>query len=133
MIIYFRSIMAGLVLLVIAVLHSLCSFVFNYASFGVFFVSVVYTLLFVAIYSVCRQPQSIVRGFLFIFLVLAIVFIHGTVSFMIYQGFDIERFVASNLLLFFYLLGAFSFVLIVQRLSELRGLQDQPTPPIITF
>ena len=88
---------------------------------GALLVSGLYIFLFVALSAVLRKSQSLGVGVILIAAVLGVVMTHGAITFLINDEFDFGRFSQSYLLLIFYLLGAFFFALLAQRVPNFRA------------
>ena len=88
---------------------------------GVLVVSGLYIFLFVALCAVLRKSQSLGAGAILIAAVLGVVMIQGTISYLIHDGFDLIRFSQSYLFLILFLLGAFFFALLAQRVPNFQA------------
>lgn len=115
------SLFAGFALLTTAVSSSVGIQIFGSGSFGVLFVSAVYLYLFVTLRVVHGKIQNLRMTVSLIASVLGLIAIQGVATSQIHDQFDLPRFLQSYALLIFCLSGAFSFILLVRRLSECRA------------
>ena len=88
---------------------------------GVLLVSGLYIFLFVALRTILRKSQGLPSSPLLIGAVLGVVMAQGAISFLIQDEFDLIRFSQSYLLLIVFLLGAFFFALLAQRVPNFRA------------
>jgi hypothetical protein len=88
---------------------------------GVLLISGLHIFLFVALCVIPWQSQRLGAGAILIPAVLGVVMIHGAIGFMINGEFDFARFLQSYLFLIFFLLGAFFFALLAQRVSNFQA------------
>jgi hypothetical protein len=110
-----KSIQLSLMLLATVVLAQVCFMLTGSTSIGVFITSAFYFILFLALSAVRRQQSLSVVSTV---VLLALIFAHGAVNCLIYDAFDYERFLASYILLIAFFLGAISFVLLVQKVTQ---------------
>jgi hypothetical protein len=88
---------------------------------GALLVSGLYIFLFVALCAVLQKSQSLGAGAILITAVLGVVITQGAVRFLINDEFDFGRFSQSYLFLILFLLGAFFFALLAQRVPNFRA------------
>ncbi len=119
----FSSIAIGLILLSTVVLPPFGILTFGTSSMaaGVLLVSGLHIFLFVALCVIPRQSQRQSSSVLLIAAVLVAVMTHGAIGFMINDDFDFARFLQSYLFLIFFLLGAFFFALLAQRVPNFQA------------
>ena len=118
----FSSIAIGFILLTTVVLPSLVLMIFHTSSVavGILLVSVLYIILFAVLSAIWPQSQSLGAGSHLSITVMGVIMIHSTISFLINDIFDFGRFLQSYLFLIIYIMGAFSFTLLVQRVPKFQ-------------
>lgn len=119
----FSSVAIGLILLAPVILPSLVLMVFHVSSMaaGLSLVLGIYICLFVMFGAIHRQSQSLGAVVLLITAVMGVVMIQGTISLLAHADFGFGRFWQTYLFLIIYLLGAFSFALLAQKLPEFQA------------
>ncbi|MBT9174200.1 MAG: hypothetical protein DDT21_02611 [Syntrophomonadaceae bacterium] len=119
----FSSVAIGLILLSTAVLPPLVFMVFNTSSMaaGVLLISGLHVFLFVVLCTTLRQTQRLGAVAILFAAVLGVVMTHGAITLLINDDFDFGRFSQSYLFLIIYLLGAFSFALMAQRVPNFQA------------
>lgn len=119
----FSSVTIGLVLLLTVVLPSLVFMVFQTSSMaaGVMLVLGLHIFLFAALSAIRPQSQSLGVGALLITAVGGGVVIQGGINLLMNNNFDLTRFLLTYLFLIIYLLGAFFFALLVQKVPEFQA------------
>lgn len=88
---------------------------------GVLLVLGLHICLFMILFALRRQFQSLGAGILFITAVLGVVIIQSSISLVIHDDFDFGRFSQTYLFLIIYLLGAFSFALLAQKVPKFQA------------
>jgi len=117
------SMAIGLILLLTVVVPPFGILTYGTSSMaaGVLLVSGLHIFLFVALCVITRQSQRLGAGAILIPAVLGVVMTHGAIGFMINDEFDFARFLQSYLFLLFFLLGAFFFALLAQRVPNFQA------------
>lgn len=118
----FSSVAIGLLLLSTVVLPSLVLMVFQTSSMaaGLSLVLGIHIFLFAVFSTIHRQSQSLGACVLLITAVMGVVMIQSLISLVIHDDFDFGRFLQTYLFLIIYLLGAFSFALLAQKVPEFQ-------------
>jgi hypothetical protein len=115
----FSSLVIGLILLITVAVPSVVLMVFHTSSMaaGVSFVLLLHMLLLIALRSFGLRTQNFSGGVTLIFIVMCFVMIHGVITFMMHDNFDLDRFLHTYFFLLFFLLGAFIFVKLALKVT----------------
>lgn len=112
----------GLTLLSTVTLPSLVLMVFHTSSMaaGLLVILGLYICLFVALSALGHKFYSLGAGAILTTVVLGVIMIQSTISLVVHDDFDFDRFSQTYLFLITNLLGAFSFVLLAQMVPKFQ-------------
>lgn len=118
----FSSVATGLLLLSTVVIPSLVFMVFHTSSMaaGLLLILGLYICMFLVLSAIGRKFQSLGAGALLVVAIMGVVMIHSTVSLLANDDSDFERFAQTYLFLIIFILGAFSFVLLAQKVPKFQ-------------
>jgi len=118
----FSSVAIGLILLSTVVQPSLVLMVFHTSSLaaGLLFILGLYICMFLALSAIGQKFQSLGAGALLIAVVMGVLMFQSTISALAHDDFDFERFSQTYLFLINFLLAAFSFVLLAQKVPKFQ-------------
>ena len=118
----FSSVAIGLILLSTVALPSLVLMVFHTSSMaaGLLLILGLYICMFLALSVIGRKFQSLGAGALLIAVVMGVIMFQSIISLLAHDDFDFERFSQTYLFLIIFLLGAFSFVLLAQKVPKFQ-------------
>jgi hypothetical protein len=106
------SLFIGLILLITAVVPSLGLMVFHTSSMatGVSVILLLYAFIFFALKSLGLRTQKLSNGVTLLFIFMFFLLIHGVISLLSHDNFDVGRFFSGLLFLLFFFAGAIIFV-----------------------
>jgi len=112
----------GLTLLSTVVLPSLVLMVFHTSSMaaGLLLILGLYICMFLALSVIGRKFQSLGAGAILIAVVVGVIMFQSTISWLAHDDFDFKRFSETYLFLIIFLLGAFSFALLAQKVPKFQ-------------
>lgn len=118
----FSSVAIGLLLLSTVVMPSLVFMVLHASSMaaGLLLILGLYIFMFLALSAIGRKFQSLGAGILLAAAVMGVIMFQSIIIFLTHDDFNFERFAQTYLFFIIFLLGAFSFVLLAQKVPTFQ-------------